>query len=221
VKELELANIKADLHQYVRNKNALISPEFSKVVAEATRFTAAVVQNGFETAFADSPAHLNVEPDRPFIELAEALVDYQIRFVRQTDREMVQKSLLEAYTYIAGPRYVFEPTRKTRFVTSLRRSEPKKFAALLFSLHLYNLICALIREDLRTRISNVKSFQLYLLNVETICRDIVKEAVKIPAAEIDVYWAKAVIRSIESQLCQPPVIPTKTKDLSIPTSFRK
>jgi hypothetical protein len=221
VKELEIANIRADLCEYLRNKNVLISLEFSKVVAEASRFTAAVVRNGFEKALADSPAHVNVEPDRPFIEVAEALVDHQIRFVRQADREMVQKSLLEAYTFIAGPRYVFEPTRRTRFVAALRRSDPRRFAALLFSLHLYNLICALIRDDLRTRIPNVKSFQLYLMNVETICRDTVKAAVKTSAADIDSGWAKSTIKTIEKQLLQPPVIPMKTQALSVPTSLRK
>jgi hypothetical protein len=162
-----------------------------------------------------------VRPDRPFVEVAEALVDHQIRFVRQTDREMVQKSLLEAYTHIAGPRCVFEPTKKTRFALSLRRAGPGKFAALLFSLHLYNVICALIQDDLRRRILNVKSFQLYLLNVEVICRDIVKSAVRGPVAEIDEAWANAVIRSIDSQLHHPPVDSSRPQDFSIPTGFRK
>jgi hypothetical protein len=220
VKELEIENVKADLYQYLRNTNGLISPEFSKVVADAARFTAAVLKSGFEVAFADSPALKSVQPDRPFIEVAEALVDHQIRFVRPQDREMARKSLLEAYTHIAGPRYVFEPARKTRFVQSLRRSEPRKFAALLFSLHLYNLICALIQEDLRRRIPNVKAFQLYLLSVETICRDTIKDAVKVPAAEIDEAWAKVVLKNVERQL-HPPVIPTKSHDLSIPTGLRK
>jgi hypothetical protein len=221
VKELELSKIKGDLYQYLQNRNSLISPEFCKVVTDATRFVAAVAQNGFEPTFAASPAHLNVQADRPFIEVAEALVDHQIRFVRQTDRELVQKSLLEAYMHIAGPRYVFEPTHKTRFVQSLRRSEPRKFAALLLSLHLYNLVCALIQDDLRRRIANVKSFQLYLLSVETICRDVVKDSIKRPAAEIDTAWAKSVIRSIEDQLRHRPVVPAKSPNLSIPTGLRK
>jgi hypothetical protein len=221
VKELQLVNIKRDLYQYLRNKHAIIAPEFCRVVAEANKFTEAVVRNGFEAAFVDSPAHVSVQSDRPFIELAEALVDHQTRFVRPDDLEIAQKSLVEAYIYIAGPRFVFEPTTKTRFVASLHRSEPRKFAALLFSLHIFNSICALIRDDLRVRIQDVKSFELYLLNVETICRDIVKEAVKIPGTQLDESWAKSVIRRIENQLLQPPVIPTKTEDLSVPTSFRK
>jgi hypothetical protein len=218
VKEL---NIKKDLYEYLRNKLGLISPEFSTVVADATRFIAAVARDGFEQTFANSPAHLNVQSDRPFIEVAEALVHHQIRFVRQSDRELVQKSLIEAYTHIAGPRYVFEPTRKTRFVRSLRRSEPRKFAALLLSLHLYNLICALIQDDLRRRVADVKSFQLYLLSVETICRDVVKDAVNLPTENIDEAWAKAVLRNIESQLLLRPVIPPESPNLSIPTGFRK
>ena len=221
MKELELENIKKDLYQYLRNKNALFSPEFSKVVADATRFTTAVVRQGFETSFADSPARVSVHPDRPFIELAEALVDHQIRFVRQKDREMVEKSLLEAYTHVAGPRYVFESPRKTRFVHSLRRSGPKKFAALLFSLHLYNLICALIRDDLRMRISDVRCFELYLQNVEAMCRDIVNNAVKVPTTEIDEAWASAVMASIVRQLHHPPSVPAKSQDLSVPSGFRR
>jgi len=221
MKELELSNIKEDLYQYLRNKNSLISPEFSRVVADATRFTASVAKSGFEETFANSPAHLNVKSDRPFIEVVEALVDQQIRRVRQTDRELVQKSLIEAYTHIAGPRHVFEPTQKTRFVQSLRRSEPCKFAAMLLSLHLYNVISMLIQDDLRRRIANVKSFQLYLLSVETICRDAVKKAVKVAPAEVDEAWVRTVIRSLESQMLHQPVTLTKSPDVSIPTAFRK
>jgi hypothetical protein len=219
VRELELENVRSDLYYYLRTKNDLFSSEFGKVVADAATFTEAVARHGVEVVFGLA-AHANVQPDRPFMEVAEALVDHQIRFVRQRDRDLVRKSMLEAYIYIAGPRYVLEPVRKTRFVQSLRRSEPKKFAALLFYLHLYNLISALIQDDLRTRVSNVKSFQLYLLKVETICRDIVKEAVKVPGVITDESWTTEVIRNVERQL-HPPFIPTKSRNLLMGTGLRK
>jgi hypothetical protein len=204
VKKLELVNIKEDLQRYLRNKHTVISPEFSKVVADATRFIDAVVRNGFEVAFAQSPVHVNVQPDRPFIEVAEALVDHHIRFVRQTDREVARKSLLEAYTYIAGPRYVFEPTKKTQFVRALRRSEPRKFAALVLSLYLYNLICAQTHDAVRRRIPDVKTLKLYLLKVEAMCRDMITDAMKIRAADPDEAWALAVIKNVETQFASSP-----------------
>jgi hypothetical protein len=219
VRELELENVRIDLYYYLRTKNDLLSSEFGKVVADATTFTEAVARHGVEVMFG-LVGHANVQPDRPFVEVAEALVDHQIRFVRQRDRDMAKKSLLEAYTYIAGPRYVLEPVRKTRFVQSLRRSEPRKFAALLFFLHLYNLISALIQDDLRTSVSNVTSFQLYLLKVETICRDIVEEAVKVPGVITDESWTREVIRNVERQL-HPPFIPTKSRNPLMGTGLRK
>lgn|SRR5262249_30578764 len=220
VKKIDLVNVQKDLHQHLRKKRPLISPEFSKVVADATGFVHAVVRNGFEVAFAQSPAYVKVKSDRPFIEVAEALVEHHIRFVRQTDREVARKTLLEAYTHIAGSRYVFEPTKKTQFVRALRGSEPRKFAALILSLHLYNLICTQMQNDLQKRIPDVKTLDLYLLNIEAMCRDIIIDAVKGQAADSDETWTRAVIRSVEMRLLRP-VTPTKSLDLSVPSGSRK
>jgi len=221
VKKLELENIKADLRGYLRNNNALISPEFRKVVADVARFVDVVIRDGFKVALTQSLANVNVQPDSSFIEVAEALVEHHIRFLRQVDREIAHKSLLEAYTHIADPRFVFEPTRKTEFVNALRRSGPKKFAALIISLHLYNVICGQIQNDLHRRIPDPKTLQLYLLKVEALCRDIIADIVKVQPAECDEEWALAVIRSVETQLLRPQVPPTKSSDLSIPTGYKK
>src|SRR5215472_13958036 len=80
LKKFEKVNVTQDLDQYLRNKHALIAPEFSEVVADATAFIEDVLRNGFEAACSRLGEHVNVQPDRPFIEVAEVLVEYHIRF---------------------------------------------------------------------------------------------------------------------------------------------
>ena len=219
---LELVSIKADLRQYLRKKPAFISPEFSKVVADVSLFTSAIVRDGFEIAFAQSAAHANVQPGLPFIEVAEAIAEHHLRFVREPERDIVRKSLLEAYTHVAGPQYILEPLSKTRLVRSLSRSgSSRKFVTMLFSLHVFNLICMGFQDELRMRMPDVKSFELYMSNVEAICCDAVAAAVKSQRAKVDEKWAKAVARSIEEQLLHSPVKPTKSSHLSIFTESKK
>jgi len=200
VEKLELVNVRADLHQYLRDRYTLISPEFSEVVADALRFVEAVIRRGFKTALVELTPQVRVQHCRPFIEVAEVVVGYHLRFVSQADHEMVRKSLLEAYTHIAGPAHIFKPAKKTRFVYTLRRSDSRKFAALLLSLHLYNLICAEIESEMRRRIPNAKALELYMLNVEAICRDTVTNTVKAEAVAFDQEWAMTVIKRIEAQM---------------------
>ena len=219
---LDLASIKADLQQYLRKKHTLISPEFSKVVADVSLFTSAIGRDGFEIAFAQSAAHTNVQPGRPFIAVAAAIVDHHLRFVREPERDIVRKSLIEVYTHVAGPQYLLEPVSKTRLVRSLRRSGSSgKFVTTLFSLHGFNLISVGFQDELRARMPDVKSFELYLSTVESICCDAVTTAVKSQGANIDEEWAKAVASSVEAQLLHSPVNPTKSPHHSILTGSKK
>jgi len=213
----EFAQIKEDLKLYFRNRQKLISPNFSKVVADVSEFIEAVVRVGFEAALAQSPAHVRVRPDRPFIEVAEALVDHHIRFVHQTEHEMARKSLLDTYTHIAGPGYALKPTTKTRFVHALRRSNPSKFAALVLSLYLYNRLSVRIQDDPPRSLRDAKSLELYLLNVEGICRDVIANAVKVRGTAVDEKWVTAVIRDVETELLGPRSRSAKSLSLLTPT----
>ena len=218
---LERASIKADLQQYLRKKRTLFSPAFGKVVADVSLFTSTIVRDGFEIAFAQSPAHANVQPGRPFIEVAEAIVEHHLRFVREPERDIIRKSLLEAYTHVAGPQHILEPLGKTRLVRSLCRSGTRKFVTMLFSLHSFNVICIGFQDELRKRMPDVKSFELYMLTVEAICCDAVTAAVKSQKAKVDEKWANAVARDIEAQLLHSSVKPTKSPHLSILTESKK
>ena len=221
LEKFEPANIKAFLQQTLRHKNTLIASEFGKVVADATRFVQAVIRDGFDIALADLTTNVQVQPDRPFIEVAEALVDHHIRFAKRADQELARKSLLEAYTYIAGPRHLFEPTKKTRFVQSLRRSDLKKFAGMLISLHLYNVIRVQIEDELRKNLSDVKTLELYLLSVEALCRDLILDSIKIQPGELDERWVMAVIRSVERQLIDSSSSSAESLHIPVQTRFRK
>lgn len=222
VEKFELVNVRSDLHEYLRDQYTFIPPEFSEVVADAMRFVEAAIRNGFEAAFAESIPNVQVQHHRPFIEVVESLVDHHIRFVTDTDRKIARKSLLEAYIYIAGTRHVFGPTKKTQFIRTLRHSNPRKFAALLLSLHSYNLICEQIQDDIRRRMPDVKALELYMFNIETICGQIVTDAVSAEAvAHDDRDWVMAVIRRIEAQLLPPRSITATSRDLSIPIGYRK
>src|SRR5262245_54688383 len=129
VNQLKRAKVKADLYQYLRNKNTIISPEFGKVLADVIKFAETTVRDGFEIALDELRPYVTVSSNHPFIEVVDALVEHHIRFLPYPDRELTRKSLAESYIYLADTRYLFEPPEKTRFVQSLRRSELKKFAA--------------------------------------------------------------------------------------------
>jgi hypothetical protein len=212
--QVEQASIKADLQQYLQKKHAFISPEFSQVIADVNLFTSAIQRYGLETALAQSASYANVQPDRPVIEVVEAIVDHHLRLVREPERDIVRKSLFEVYTHVAGPQYILEPLSKTRLVSSLcRPGSSRKFVTMLFSLHVFNLICIGFPDELRTRMADVKSFELYMSIVEAICCDTVTAAVKSQTAKVDEKWAKAVARSIEAKLLHFPVKPTKSRHL--------
>jgi hypothetical protein len=206
----EIASIKADLQKYLIKECGLISPEFIKVVVDVNLFTSVISHDGIEVAFAQlaAPASLH---GRPFIEVAEAIVEHHLRFVREPELEILRKSLHEAYTHVAGPQYILEPLSKTLLLRALGRSgSSRKFVTMLFSLHVFNLICMGFQDELRARLPDEKSFQLYMSTVEAICCDAVTAAVKSHRAKVDEKWATDVARSIEAQLLHSPVNPTQS-----------
>src|SRR5437867_1142511 len=70
VTAFQLANIKADLHRYLRKKKTLVSPEFSAVVADVSSFISAVVRDGFEEAFSQLPNVVPALSGRSFMKMA-------------------------------------------------------------------------------------------------------------------------------------------------------
>jgi hypothetical protein len=221
VERHEIANIKADLQKYLQTQGELISMEFIKVVVDVALFTSAVSHDGVEKALAHSAAQAKVQAGRPFIEVADAIVEHHLRDVQEPERDIARKSLQEAYTHVAGPQYILEPLGRTSFVKSLSRpGSSRKFVTMLFSLHVFNRICMGFQDELRTRLPDEKSFQLYMSTVEAICSDAVTAAVKSQKAKVDEKWATDVAKSIEAQLLHSPVSPT-TPHLSILTGSKK
>jgi hypothetical protein len=143
--------------------------------------------------------------DRPFVQIADVIVEHHIRLVQGPDRDIVRKSLLEAYIHAAGPQDAFDPVGKTRLARSLRQSGAAKFAALIFSLHLFNVVSLEIQDEVRADMPDAKTFELYMLGLETICRDAVKAALNTEETEVDKPWTRALARKVEMQLAQNTV----------------
>src|SRR5262249_211860 len=149
------------------------------------------------------------------------IVEHHLRLAKPADREVIRKSLLEAYIHAAGPEYVFERPAKTHLSRSLRRSGVANFAALVFSLHTFNLLSMLVHDALRAEMPDVKSLELYMLALEGVCRNVVEDAVKTQRANVDHKWAKAVAKSIEAEIFQLPAKKTKSHHHSIVTGQKK
>jgi len=201
VTELQLASIKADLPRYLRERNAHISSEFCAVVVDTNDFISTVICDGFEAAIAQLPNFVVGLCDRPFIEVCAVIAAHHLRFVEvKPEREVVRKSLFEAYFHAAGPGNVFKPPLETGFVRTLRRSGSRNFAAMLFSLHVFNMVCMAIEDEVREKASDISAFELYMLGVETICRDAVRAAINANKSEVDELWANNIARSVEARL---------------------
>lgn len=203
VKAPAVARLEADLRQHLQHKSTLISPEITHVVADVNRFTSTILRNSFRMALGElltSSNNSKVRLDRPFIEVCDVIIEQHVRNVKEADRELVSKSLFEAYIYFAGAQHVFEPATKTRLIQSLRRRGVKGFAGLFLSLHLFNVVCMEIQDKVGARMPDQKSFELYMLGMEAVCRDVVTRAMKIPDAELDARWAAAIQSNIEAQL---------------------
>jgi hypothetical protein len=200
VRFVELARIRVDLLRHLRNKTTLISSDFSAVVEDVSAFTFAIIHNGFDEALSQLPTFTDGLSERPFIEVADVIGEHHLRFVHGADRDTVRKSLLEAYIHAAGPRHVLGPPRRTRLVHCLRRRGARNFAALLFSLHLFNVITMAMDDDLALWIPELSDFELYMVGVETICRAAVKVAVDTEGSEVDGRWARAVAKNVEAEM---------------------
>jgi hypothetical protein len=200
-----LNSVEADLHFYLRDKRGINLPTFSVVVADVLAFTSSVNRSGFRIAFTELLRCDGRIADRSFIEAADLLVDYHLRLANKSSRDLVRKSVLEAYFHAAGPQNVFEPPVKTQFVRSLRKWGPRDFAALLLSLYVFNSISLTVQEDIRAKMSDVRSFELYMLGLETICRDTVKAAANsVSLKEPGELWAREVLQHVEEQLLHAP-----------------
>jgi hypothetical protein len=200
VSQSQLATARADLYRLALNGTLTISSSFATAVTDVIAFTTEIIEQGFEKAVAEVPSADDLG-NRPFIEVADALVERHLRFHQERDAASYRKSLTEAYIRAAGPQYVFEPLRKTRLVRSLRSSGATKFAAMLFSFHLFNLAKEAIHDELRMKVQDVRRFELYLHRLESICSQAVKAAVDaVKSDPKEKGWALAVAGEIERQL---------------------
>src|SRR5262249_47014214 len=162
-----------------------ISPEFCAVVSDANDFISVVIHNGFEAAAAQLPNAVEALCQRPFIEVCAVIAGHHLRFVdAKPERDVVRKSLFEAYFHAAGPGNVFKPPLETGFVRALRRSGLRNFAVMLFSLHVFNMVCMAIEDEVREKASDIAAFEAYMFGVETVCRDAVKDAIDANESEV-------------------------------------
>jgi hypothetical protein len=120
--------------------------------------------------------------------------------LRASERELIGKSLFEAYIHLAGPQHVFKPATTTRFTHSLRRHGTRSFAASFLSLYLFNVVCSEIQDAVAAKMPDQQSVELYMFGMEAMCRDVVARAMKIPDGELDQQWAAAICSNIEGQL---------------------
>ena len=58
------------------------------------------------------------------------------------------------------------------------------------------------QDDVHARIGDLKSFEIYMLGIEAVCRDAVTAAMKIPDGGLDEAWAASVCGNIEAQFLQ-------------------
>ena len=194
----EFGRHQKDLRMYLQDKQHLFPCGTEKVIAQVNQFTSAIVSSDFQHALATQ--QISLSPDRPFIEICDEIVERHNRFLNEPDRDMMAKSLLEAYIYAAGSECAFEPASKTRITSYLRRRGAKGFAASLLSLYLFNLISIEIQDEVRANTPDLKSFEIYMLWVETECRQIVVDATPDCDGSLDEKWAAAVCGNIERRL---------------------
>jgi hypothetical protein len=197
----ELCSLEADLYSYLRKKNRIISAGFSAVIGDVIQFTSMVIERGLTNALGEITPNGRELADESFIKVADLVAEHHLRLIAEPDREIVRKSLLEAYFHAAGPQRVFEPAAKTHFLQSLRRFGTRDFAALLLSLFVFNSISIAIQDEVRGRMPDIRSFEIYMLGLENICRDAVRTAVELSTSKKpDDDWVRAVAEHVERQL---------------------
>ena len=204
LKRRGVASREEDLRRYLEHKRSLFPPEITQVVAAVNTFASSILREGLQTAITQLQVNIDNRPDRPFIEVSNEIIEHHLQLVKPEDRELVGKSLFEAYVYLAGPQHVFEPANKTRIVSFLQRHGTKGFVGMFLSLHLFNLTWSEIQDDVRATTPDQKSFELCMVEVETVCRGMVTAAMKIPDTRLDEQWAAAVCANIENRLLQRP-----------------
>jgi len=163
-------------------------------------FTSATLLDGFEIAFEKAATGAKAWANRSFIQVCEAIVEHHIRVIQPTEKELVGKSLFEAYIHFAGPQRVFEHVSRTRFMRSLRRRGARGLAATFLSLHLFNMVCREISEDVASRMPDQQSYELYMFGIEAMCREVVARAIELTDGELEERWAAAIVSAIEAQL---------------------
>jgi hypothetical protein len=201
---IQVASIKTDLLQLVSSRTALFCTDFAAVVEDVAVLTGGIIRDGIAKALARLPDFAPGLLDRPFIEVADVIVNHHVRLIPGPECEVVRKSLLEAYIHAAGPNSVFGPPGKTRLVRSLRQYGERNFAGLIFSLYLFNVISIAIQDKVRQEVPDARSFELYMLGVESVCREAVESAVHKIGSVANREWATAVAKHIERQLLQGP-----------------
>ena len=201
----DAATLAADLRRYLEHKQTLFSPELSIALADVNTLTASILKQGWATTIAELQSHANVRSAAPFIETCDAIIEHHLRIIKEEkDRELIRKSLFEAYVYLGGAEHVFEPPNEARILSFLKRHGSKGFAALFLSLHLFNVIRQEIEDKVRVIMPDQKFFELYMLGTEAVCRDIVTATLNVPGARLDQQWAAAVCTNIEKQLLLRP-----------------
>jgi hypothetical protein len=190
---------------YLKKTPCLFPAEITEVVVKTCRLSSSILEVGLESALAQSGIR-RAGLKRPFIEVCDTIVEHFTHNVSEELRECVKKSLCEAYIYFAGPKYVFEPTGKTRFLRTLKHRGSRNFAALFLSLYLFNLICAEINSvlPLETEFAAMTSDGLHIFHLDAVSRDLVSAAVRDEedksSGELGEGWAAVVCRNIEVRL---------------------
>ncbi len=198
MKTAELLRFEADLRKYLHARKTLFSPATDKVVVHVNKFTTAILDTNLQQAIAQ--IGIDVPPDRFFIDVCDAIVEHHVRCMTGTDRELAAKSLLEAYIYAAGSEHALEPASKTRLAGFLRRRGAKGFVALFLSLYLFNTVSVEIQDEVREKLRDLKSYEIYMLWIETVCRDFVKDAMTLCEGNLDEACANAICANIEARL---------------------
>ena len=198
-------DFQSDLRRFLQHRRFLILAEMDEVLAELNRFTSAIIENGFRVAVTQLLNDFNPRFGRPFIEVCESLIEYQLRgIIEEGERKLAGKSLIEAYLYFAGTEYAFEPAARTRLSRSLRRQGVTGFAELFLSLHLFNIVALDIQDRVAATMTQPQALEVYMLSIEALCRDIVSRSLKNSQGGLDERWAAEVRINIEAQLLSLP-----------------
>src|SRR5262249_4414389 len=77
---------------------------------------------------------------------------------------------------------------------------PRDFVGLFLSYHVFNVVNLAIQDEIRTKVPDIESYELYMIAVEKFCRDAVKRALADQTTDIDDHWVDAVTKGIQAEL---------------------